>query len=102
VPDWRRSVMPFVPIELDDYVEHHVKANPGSDRAEVRSRLEATLAAARAGARCDCGAPIWVIGAAEVGHMCFTCITGEATPTDDCELVGAPGHEPPQAPTSSG
>lgn len=87
--------MPSVRIELDDYVERHVQANPGSDRAEVRSRLEATLAATRAGARCACRAPIWVIGAAEVGHMCFTCSTGEATPTDDYELVDAPGHEPP-------
>ena len=89
--------MPFVPIELDDYLERHLQANPGADRAEVRERLEATLAAAQAGAGCACGAPIWVIGAAEVGHACFTCITGEAAPTDDYELVGAPGLHPPAA-----
>jgi hypothetical protein len=88
--------MPFVPITLDDYVDLHLQSNPGSERSELTGRLEAALAAAQDGARCDCGNPIWVIGAAEVGYRCFTCITGEAMPTDDYELADAcPLHDPP-------
>lgn len=95
--------MSFVPIEFGDYVDLFLENNPGSDRSEVTSRLETTLAAARAGALCRCGAPIWVIGSAEVGHMCFTCITGEAVPTEDYELADACGHHdlrPPRDQTS--
>lgn len=88
--------MPFVPIELDAYVDLHLRSNPGVDRADLTNRLEATLAAAQDGTRCSCGNPIWVIGAAEVGYNCFTCITGEARPTDDYELDDAcPLHEGP-------
>lgn len=47
------------------------------------------LADYQAGARCDCGEPIWVIGSAETGHMCFTCITGEADPSEDYEIAEA-------------
>ena len=78
--------MLFTPIDIDDYVKLYLKNNPGSARNEVTARLKATLKEAKAGARCHCGAPIWVIGAAEVGHMCFTCITGEATPDSDYEI----------------
>ena len=35
---------------------------------------------------CECGEPIWVIGSAVAGHACFTCITGEATPSGDYEI----------------
>jgi len=34
----------------------------------------------------QCGAPIWVLAASEVGLMCFTCITGEADPSSDYEI----------------
>jgi hypothetical protein len=51
--------------------------------------LRSALASARAGARCECGGPIWVIGSAEVGLSCFTCITGEADPSDDYEIAEA-------------
>lgn len=81
--------MTFVPIRLDDYVEVFLKNNPGSKRNDVRIRLEKALAAFRSDVRCDCGAQIWVIGSAEVGHACFTCITGEAVPVDDYELTEA-------------
>lgn len=76
----------FVPITMDDYVEKHLAANPGVRRAELIERLQYALASARAGARCECGNPIWVIGSAEVGLSCFTCITGEAVPSEDYEI----------------
>ena len=50
------------------------------------AELQAALKAYRQGIRCSCGEPIWVIGASQVGNMCFTCITGEAYPEDDYEL----------------
>jgi hypothetical protein len=43
----------------------------------------------KAGERCDCGEPIWVIGSAVAGHMCFTCITGSANDSEDYEIVEA-------------
>jgi hypothetical protein len=85
----------FVPIGIDEYVEKNLADNPGADRADLVERLEFALAAARAGQRCDCGNPIWVIGSAEVGLSCFTCITGEAVPDADYEIVDAlPGARP--------
>jgi hypothetical protein len=30
-----------------------------------------------------------VIGSAETGHACFTCITGEADPSEDYEIAEA-------------
>ena len=36
--------------------------------------------------RCACGARIWVIGSAEAGNGCFTCITGDAWPRADYEI----------------
>jgi hypothetical protein len=39
-------------------------------------------------AKCqNCGNPIWVIGSALAGNMCFTCITSEAIPEDDCDAA---------------
>jgi len=81
--------MGFVPIEFEQYIELHVKNNPGVAAPEARTRLQAALDAYRAGRRCACGAPIWVIGSAEVGLSCFTCITGQADPSEDYELVEA-------------
>ena len=82
--------MGFVPITVDDYVRSHRKSNPGSNEHDLRERLRQTLAAYHAGARCsNCSERIWVIGSAEVGHMCFTCITGEAYPEDDYEIAEA-------------
>ena len=91
--------MAFVPIALDDYVTKYAERNRSARPDELRTRLLAALADFRSGARCGCGAPIWVIGSAEVGNACFTCITGEAEPTGDYELReaargrrGAPRH----------
>ena len=64
--------MPFVPISL-----------------ELISRLRSALTAFQADVHCACGAKIWVIGSAEVGYGCFTCITGEAWPRVDYEIEQA-------------
>jgi len=83
-------MMSFVPIELSDYVKLHLKSNPGEKARDVEARLQSALADYRAGRGCQlCGAPIWVIGSAEVGLMCFTCITGEAYPSEDYEIAEA-------------
>lgn len=76
----------FTKISLERYVELHLRANPGTDREDLVARLGSALDAHRRGERCQCGAPIWVIGSAEVGHACFSCITGEACPDEDYEI----------------
>jgi dihydrofolate reductase len=75
--------MILTPIKLPDYVRLHLKSNRGSKEAEVTAELQSALAAYKAGKRCSCGAPIWVIGSSQTGHMCFTCITGETDASDD-------------------
>ncbi len=81
--------MLFIPIELKKYVKLHLQSNPGENAADVTERLQYALEAYKAGRRCYCGAPIWVIGSAEAGLMCFTCITGEADPSEDYEIAEA-------------
>src|SRR5260370_22863137 len=78
--------MGFVPIGLHEYVRMFLKSNPGQKRDEVTARLQSALKAYQEGAACHCGAPIWVLGSAEAGHACFTCITGEADPSEDYEI----------------
>jgi hypothetical protein len=85
----RGPALMFVPIQLEDYVEKYLACNPGSKRSEVRARLESALDDYKAGARCQCGSRIWVIGSAEVGHACFTCITGQAESDEDYEIAEA-------------
>jgi hypothetical protein len=81
--------MGFAPIEISDYIRRFLKNNPRESAHAVRARLESALADYKAGYRCNCGAPIWVIGSSEVGNACFTCITGEADPSEDYEIAGA-------------
>jgi hypothetical protein len=76
----------FTPIQLDDYVALHLRANPAVERGELMRELAAAIAAHRSGARCQCGAPIWSIGSAHMGLGCFTCITGQAAPEGDYEI----------------
>lgn len=76
----------FVPISIAQYVELHLAANPGTDRKEFTARLTDAVEASKRGARCRCGAPIWVIGSAEARIGCFTCLTGEAIPDGDYEI----------------
>ncbi len=79
----------FVPIRLDEYVQLHLRNNPRVSAADITARLQFALAAQKAGQRCTCGAPIWVIGSAEAGLSCFTCITGESDPSGDYEIADA-------------
>ena len=82
--------MTFVPIKMHDYVKKHLKSNPGTKAAELTEQLQSALNDYKDGHRCSiCGAPIWVIGASQVGLMCFTCITGEANPSSDFEIAEA-------------
>lgn len=87
----------FIPIALKDYVELHLRANPGTDRTDLEKRLRYAMDASSRGARCHCGEAIWIIGSAVVGFSCFTCITGESTPDNDYEIVAdLPSSHPPR------
>lgn len=77
----------FIPISLERYVELYLRHNRGADREDLVRRLRYAMDAHARGERCYCGEPIWIIGSAEVGLSCFTCITGEAVPDDDYEIV---------------
>ncbi len=76
----------FTPIRLEDYVELHLRSNPDIERADLIQRLEYAVAADKRGVRCQCGGPIWIVGSAEMGLSCFTCITGESAPDKDYEI----------------
>jgi len=77
----------FVPITVDEYVRRHVSQNPRANPKELALRLRQSLEAKLRGVVCECGESIWALGSAEVGSACFTCITGEAVPDIDYELV---------------
>ena len=79
----------FTLIQLDDYVELHLRANRDVERAKLIEQLQSVIAARRAGARCQCGAPVWIIGSAHAGLDCFTCISGQAAPDQDYEIAVA-------------
>jgi hypothetical protein len=74
-----------MPIRLDKYVELHLLDNPGTDRAELLARLEYAMDAYRRGETCNCGSPI--CGSSQLGFGCFTCLTGEAAPDDEYEII---------------
>ena len=76
----------FTPIKLHDYFKIHLRANPGAMRAEVVRQLESAITPVRAGALCQCGAQIWVIGSSQSGLGCFRCITGQPEPDKDYEI----------------
>jgi hypothetical protein len=76
----------FNPITLEDYVEKHLLSNPDTERTDLVTRLHRAIAAYKADKRCSCGEVIWIIGSAEVGLSCFTCITGETNPDSDYEI----------------
>ena len=83
--------MPFVPIDIEKYIELHMRDNPDEDPDGLRARLIEALSAWKAGETCACGNPIWVVGSATAGHACFTCITMEAAPDSDYEVADACG-----------
>ena len=76
----------FSPIGMNEYIEKHLKNNRDTSRKEIEDGLKAALRDHKAGVKCDCGNPIWVIGSALAGNACFTCITGEAHPDSDYEI----------------
>lgn len=76
----------FTPISIDAYVERHAKSNRDDKPEEIRTWLQRALRDHKAGVKCRCGNPIWVIGSAVAGNACFTCITGEAGPDSDFEI----------------
>jgi len=76
----------FAPIRLEAYVERHLRSNPDTNREDLIHRLHYAIAAFRRGEHCRCGQPIWIIGSAEVGLACFSCITGESEPDRDYEI----------------
>ncbi len=76
----------FTLIQLEDYVAGHMQANPSVDRADLVRRLRNAIEAVKRGDRCSCGGTIWIVGSAEVGLRCFTCITGEEVPDSDFEI----------------
>ena len=82
----KQSKLGFTPIGMEDYIRRHLKSNPNTSRKEIESGLKSALADYKAGEKCDCGNPIWVIGSAVAGNACFTCITGEAMPDSDFEI----------------
>jgi hypothetical protein len=77
----------FAPISIAKYIPLHMKSNPGESRASPEAALRESLEAAENGECCDCGEPIWVLGSAIVGRGCFTCITGESSPSGDYEIT---------------
>ena len=81
--------MGFKKISIDKYVDLHLKRNPSENKTDLEKRLKIALEDYKNGVKCSCGNDIWVIGSAEVGNNCFTCITGESMPTDDYEIDSA-------------
>lgn len=78
--------MGFKKISIDNYIELNLRSNPAEDKADLERRLISALEDYKNGVTCSCGNDIWVIGSASVGNSCFTCITGESSPTDDYEI----------------
>lgn len=76
----------FVPIGMEDYIQGHLKRNPGSNRKEIEAGFRSALVDYKAGVKCRCGSPIWVIGSVFTGNSCFTCTTGQAIPDGDYEI----------------
>jgi len=67
----------------------HLKHNSTDNITDLEKRLKKALTDYQNGVKCSCGEDIWVIGSASVGNSCFSCITGESTPTDDYEIHSA-------------
>ena len=61
------SVTGFDLISLEECIELHNKANPGTKKLELLGLLNYALAAKARGVTCTCGQPLWVIGSAEGG-----------------------------------
>lgn len=63
----------FIPISIEEYVELQIEDNPDANREEITIAHNDALDASKRGAKCtNCGNPIWVIGSAFAGNMCFS------------------------------
>jgi len=80
----------FSPINAEDFLKSYKENNPGEDVGSLREVLANVVEAKKNGAVCNqCKRPIWAVGSAVVGwDGCFTCITGEADNSKDCEIDG--------------
>jgi len=78
--------MAFKAISINNYVKKHLTINPNENEGDLKDRLNAALESYKKGIKCNCGNDIWVIGSAQAGNNCFTCITGESFPKDDYEI----------------
>jgi len=79
----------FSPISIDEFLKSYKENNPSEDVKSLRKVLISVVEDKKNGGVCyQCGQPIWAIGTAVVGgwNGCFTCITGEADNSDDCEI----------------
>ena len=85
-----RTKRGFKLIPKDEYVDLSLKANPSDCRRDVIARLDDAIGAYRDGRRCSCGEEIWIVGSAESGYGCFSCITGDSAPDNDYEIEVSP------------
>lgn len=76
----------FASISIDNFLQKHKKKNKKENIAELKEQLLYFKKLKTAGATCDCGNEIWIIGSAFSGKTCFTCLTGESDPSNDYEI----------------
>ena len=79
----------MIPIPVKEFVKQTVKANPTKDAASLTTACHEMLQLKRSGKTCiNSGTtPILAAGSAITGiTMCFTCMTGDADDSEDCEI----------------
>lgn len=76
----------FIPISINKFVAKQRKMNSDTDVEELKKNLNHFRALKLKGEKCDCGNPIWIIGSAIAGKICFTCLTGETDTSEDYEI----------------
>lgn len=81
--------MAFKGITIEKFIKLQIKDDSSVNKAQLEQTLNRALKDYQNGVKCHCGNDIWVIGSAFFGNSCFTCITGESTPTDDYEIDSA-------------
>ena len=75
----------FAHISIDNFLRKHNKCNKTEDKT-LKERLLHFKKLKLAGATCECGNEIWIIGSALSAKTCFTCLTGESDPSNDYEI----------------
>lgn len=81
--------MKFKGISLENFIKSYLKQHPEKEEETVRKNLLSSLADFKAGARCECGQDIWVIGSSFSGSKCFRCIIGQESSSEDLEIIDA-------------